>query len=209
MNLGKEQRAVLTYANQLTILRMIFIPCFVLLVIYGHVQIATLVFFLAGVTDALDGLIARKLQQKTALGSYLDPMADKLLLTASFVTLTVPSVPVALHIPIWLTVLTISRDLLIAVSALIIHLQTGHVSFPPSFLGKCTTTAQLTTVGVCIAGNFIPGLGVVIFPLAIYSTLLMTIGSGLHYFYRSVRIIEEYQKTQSVNGKKRSQDSRS
>ena len=200
---------MLTYANQLTILRMIFIPCFVLLVIYGHIWVATLVFVLAGVTDALDGLLARKLQQKTALGSFLDPMADKLLLTASFVTLTVPSVPVVLHIPIWLTVLTISRDLLIALSVLIIHLQTGHARFPPSFIGKCTTTAQLTTIAICMAANFVPGLGMVLFPAAIYSSLLLTVGSGLHYFYRSVRIIEAYQKTQSVNGKKRSQDSRS
>ncbi len=200
---------MLTYANQLTILRMLFIPCFVLLVIYGYVGVATLVFVLAGVTDALDGLLARKLQQKTALGSFLDPMADKLLLTASFVTLTVPSVPIALHIPIWLTVLTISRDLLIALFALIIHLQTGYASFQPTFLGKCTTTAQLTTVGACMLGNLVPSLGVVFFPAAVYSSLLLTVGSGLHYFYRSVRIIENYQKTQSVNGKKRSQDSRS
>jgi cardiolipin synthase len=192
---GKERRVVLTYANQLTILRMIFIPCFVLLVIYGHIGVATLLFVLAGVTDALDGLLARKFEQKTALGSFLDPMADKLLLTASFVTLTIPAVPVTVHIPIWLTVLTI-------------HLQTGHASFPPSFLGKCTTTAQLTTVGVCMAVNLVPSLGVVFFHVAVYSTLLLTVVSGLHYFYRSVRIIESYQKTQPVDDKKRSQDTR-
>ena len=112
---------VLTYANQLTILRMIFIPCFVLLLIYDHPKLAILVFILAGITDGLDGLLARKFQQKTVLGSFLDPMADKLLLTSAFLTLTVPAVPVAYHVPVWLTVTSISRDLLIALAALIIH----------------------------------------------------------------------------------------
>jgi cardiolipin synthase len=73
---------LLTYANQLTILRMVFIPCFVLLLIYGHPKSAVMVFVLAGITDGLDGLLARKFQQKTVLGSFLDPMADKLMLTS-------------------------------------------------------------------------------------------------------------------------------
>ena len=79
----------MTYANQLTILRMIFIPCFVLLLIYGYPRAAVLVFVIAGITDGLDGLLARKLQQKTVLGSFLDPMADKLLITSAFITLTI------------------------------------------------------------------------------------------------------------------------
>lgn len=194
---------MLTYANQLTILRMIFIPCFVLLLIYGHAKVAMLVFILAGITDALDGLLARELGQKTSLGSFLDPMADKLLLTAAFVTLTLPSVPVAAHLPIWLTVLTISRDLVIALSALIIHLQTGHTSFPPSFLGKCTTTAQLITVGVCLLANFALDFAAAFLPIVVSLTLLLTILSGLHYFYRSVKWIEQYQRATRGDGKDR------
>ncbi len=193
---------MLTYANQLTILRMIFIPCFVLLVIYGHHKSATLVFVLAGITDGLDGLLARKLQQRTALGSFLDPMADKLLLAAAFITLTIPSVPVAAHIPVWLTILVFSRDLLIAVSALIIHLQTGHSQFAPTFLGKCTTTAQLVTIGAAMLVNLWVGVGMAIFTPVIYATLLLTVVSGLHYFYRSVKIIESYQKARVTNGQK-------
>jgi cardiolipin synthase len=189
---------------------MIFIPCFVLLVIYGHVRVATLVFVLAGVTDALDGLLARKLKQKTVLGSYLDPMADKLLLTASLVTLTISSVPVTLHIPVWLTVLAISRDLLIAISSLIIHLQTGYSRFAPSFLGKCTTAAQLVTVAVCMIANFLPPEpGLSMLTPTVYCTLVLTVASGLHYFYRSVKIIESYQKTQAAHDRSRSQDTRS
>ena len=194
---------LLTYANQLTILRMIFVPCFVLLLIYGHPKSATVLFVIAAITDGLDGLLARKLQQKTVLGSLLDPMADKILLTAAFITLTVPSVPLAVHIPVWLTVLTISRDVLIALSALIIHLQTDHHHFPPSFLGKCTTAIQLITVGVCMLASFQRELAVAIFPWVKYATLAFTLASGLHYFYLSVRIIESYQKSEVGNGKKR------
>jgi cardiolipin synthase (CMP-forming) len=184
---------VLTYANQLTILRMLFIPCFVILLIYGYPKAATVLFLLAAVTDGLDGLLARKLQQKTVLGSFLDPMADKLLLTAAFITFTIPTVPLVLHIPTWLTVLTISRDVIIAVSVLIIHLQTQHTQFPPSLLGKCTTAVQLLTVGVCMLANFAAPLAITLFPLVQYSTLAFTVASGLHYAYRSVRIIASYQ----------------
>jgi len=185
---------------------MIFIPCFVLLVIYGHPRMAILVFALAGFSDAFDGLIARKLGQKTDLGAYLDPMADKLLLTAAFVTLTVPSLPLAAHIPIWLTVTSISRDVLIALSALIIHLQTGQSRFPPSVLGKCTTAAQLITVVACMLTNFSHAVGMVLLLPSVYISLFFTVGSGLHYFYRSVRLFEQNQKAEGENGKKRHQD---
>lgn len=190
---------LLTYANQLTLLRMLFVPCFVLLLIYGHPKAATVLFLFAAITDGLDGLIARKLQQKTVLGSYLDPMADKILLTAAFVTLTIPSLPMVLHIPTWLTIWTISRDVLIALSALIIHLQTQHTQFPPTFLGKCTTAVQLLTVGVCMMANFYTGLAQAIFPYIAYTTLALTVASGLHYAYRSIKIISSYQEAEDVS----------
>jgi cardiolipin synthase len=196
---------VLTYANQLTILRMLFVPCFVLLLIYDHPKAATTLFIIAAITDGLDGLLARKLQQKTVLGSFLDPMADKILLTAAFITLTVPSLPLILHIPTWLTVLTISRDVIIALSVLVIHLQTQHTKFPPSILGKCTTAVQLMTVGVCMLANFEIDLAIAIFPVVIYSTLAFTLASGLHYAYESIRIIARYQET--GDDQKRNQNS--
>jgi cardiolipin synthase (CMP-forming) len=201
----RSLNVVLTYANQLTILRMLFVPCFVLLLIYDHPRAATTLFVLAAITDGLDGLLARKLQQKTVLGSFLDPMADKILLTAAFVTLTVPSLPLILHIPTWLTVLTISRDVIIALSALVIHLQTQHTQFPPSMLGKCTTAVQLLTVGVCMLANFQIELAIAVFPVVIYSTLAFTLASGLHYAYKSIRIIARYQET--GDGQKRNQNS--
>jgi cardiolipin synthase (CMP-forming) len=199
---------VLTYANQLTILRMIFVPCFVLLVIYGHPRIAALLFLLAGITDGLDGWMARVLKQKTELGQFLDPMADKLLLTAAFVTLTVPSVPVPLHIPAWLTVLTISRDVVIALSALIIHLQTGHTKFPPTILGKCTTAAQLCLVADCMMANFTSFPWEPLFLPVIFATLILTLASGFHYAYRAVKGIESYQRAGTGHGKSWDQNTR-
>jgi cardiolipin synthase (CMP-forming) len=196
---------LLTYANQLTILRIVFVPCFVLLLIYDHPKSATILFVLAGITDGLDGLLARKLGQKTVLGSFLDPMADKLLLTAAFITLTIPSIPLALHIPMWLTVLTISRDILIAISVLIIYLQTQHTEFPPSILGKFTTTVQLLLVSICMLANFEIKAAIACFPFVIYATLAFTLASGLHYMYRTIRIIASYQET--GNGRKRNTNS--
>ena len=183
----------MTYANQLTILRMVFVPCFVIMLVYGWPRAATVIFLLAAVTDALDGLIARKLNQRTPLGSFLDPMADKILLVAAFIVLTFQSVPVALHIPAWLTILAISRDVLIAVAVIIIHMHTGHSRFPPSILGKCTTAIQLILVGVCMLAGFEIKTAEMLFPFAVYSTLFFTVASGMHYFYRSVKIISSYQ----------------
>jgi cardiolipin synthase (CMP-forming) len=200
----RSVRLIWTYANQLTILRMVFVPFFVLLLIYGHPKSATVVFLLAGITDGLDGLLARKLQQKTTLGSFLDPAADKILLTAAFITLTVPSLPLALHIPALLTVLAISRDVLISVSVLVIYLQTHHTQFPPSMLGKCNTALQLLTVGVCLLGNFEKGITFAVFPYVKHLTLAFTLASGLHYSYRSIKIIASYR---TGNGHKRNQDS--
>ena len=107
-----KERAMtaLTPANQLTLLRMLLIPAFVILVVYGHLGWALIVFATAGITDALDGLIARRSGQKTQLGAWLDPMADKLLLVTTFIVLTLPGLGLANRLPIWLTVLIISRD---------------------------------------------------------------------------------------------------
>ncbi len=184
---------------------MAFAPCIVILLIYGYLQAAAILFLLAGITDGLDGLLARKLQQKTVLGSFLDPMADKILLTATFVTLTIPSVPSVLHIPAWLTILAISRDSIIAVSVLIIHLQTQHSHFPPSWLGKCTTAVQLVTVGVCLLAGFTPEPAKAVFPFVVFSTLAFILASGLHYSYRSIKIIASYQVAR--DGSQRNKDS--
>jgi cardiolipin synthase len=100
-----------------------------------------------------------------------------------------------------LTITSISRDLLIALASLIIHLQTGHTQFSPSFLGKCTTALQLTTVALVMAAN-LTSVFTPILDMLVIATLFITVASGLHYFYRSVRLIESYQKVESGSVKK-------
>src|ERR1041385_4352227 len=94
----------LTLANQITILRIMLIPAFVLLTVYGHRGAALAVFFVAGATDAIDGLIARLTSHPTSFGAWLDPMADKLLLVTTFVVLTVPQIELTNHVPLWLPI---------------------------------------------------------------------------------------------------------
>src|SRR6059058_3738479 len=129
----------LTAANQLTLLRMLLIPAFVILVVYGHLGWALTVFMVAGATDALDGLIARWSGQKTTLGAWLDPMADKLMLVSAFVVLTLPNLGLANKLPLWLTALVISRDVCIVVTVAIVNLAIGRRTFRPSIFGKLAT----------------------------------------------------------------------
>jgi cardiolipin synthase len=172
---------VLTIANQLTILRMALTPLLVVLVISGELKWALAVFVLAGVTDLLDGLIARLAHQRTKLGAMLDPVADKLLLAATFVSLTWGH-GLVLRIPPWLTVTTLSRDAIIIVSIVVVNLALGRRVFYPSLLGKLSTASQLLTAGVVLLVN---ARGVDFPPAAqlFRLTLLLTIASALHYVY--------------------------
>ncbi|MEE8586449.1 MAG: CDP-alcohol phosphatidyltransferase family protein, partial [Acidobacteriota bacterium] len=115
----------MTYANQLTILRMAFVPIFLILVAYGHPQGSLAVFVAAGLTDLLDGFIARNFGQNSALGELLDPIADKFLLVSSFIALTVQKDVFDLRIPLWLTITAISRDILLLTGGLAIRLTLG------------------------------------------------------------------------------------
>lgn len=174
--------------NQLTVLRMAFVPVLIILISYHRFGWALALFFLAGLTDGLDGLIARKMGKKTPLGAYLDPIADKLLLVSSFLVLSVESVGLDFQIPLWLTITVISRDLLLVVSALTFTLVIGRRSFPPSILGKYTTAFQLLLVMVVLVSNFlgysVPGLQVVV-----WITLFLTVSSGLHYMLRGMKLV--------------------
>ena len=99
----------------------------------------------AGVTDALDGLIARRTGQKTTLGAWLDPMADKLLLTSAFIVLTVPGTTLVNRMPLWLTVIILSRDIAIVMTVAVVNLAIGPRTFKPSPLGKAATALYITT----------------------------------------------------------------
>jgi cardiolipin synthase len=188
---------MLTIANQLTMIRMVMIPLIVTLILSNHSGWAFVVFILAGVSDALDGILARRLRQSSRLGAYLDPIADKLLMTACFVVLSIPDHPksipdfeIANHLPVYLTIVTISRDVFIVMIALLIHLSSGIRSFPPTSLGKLTTATQLLSVGVALLANalnqpfpiLVAGLG--------WITMAITVSSGLHYIYHAARLAE-------------------
>jgi cardiolipin synthase (CMP-forming) len=180
----------LTLANQLTILRIALIPAFVLLVVYGYLGAALLVFSIAGLTDALDGLIARRAGQRTSLGAWLDPMADKLLLVTTFVVLTVPSLPLANHLPLWLTVLVISRDVVIVGVVAIINLAVGPRTFRPSLFGKATTAAFILTSVIVMFFNY-RGETSILIDIGIWLSLALTLVSSADYFFKLRRLITE------------------
>jgi len=180
----------LTLANQLTILRIALIPAFVLLIVYGHLGAALLVFVIAGLTDALDGLIARRSGQRTSLGAWLDPMADKLLLVTTFVVLTLPAIPLTNHLPLWLTVLVISRDVVIVGVVAIINLAVGPRTFRPSALGKATTAAFILTSVAVMYFNYLGETSIII-DTGIWLSLVLTLASGGDYFWRLRRLISE------------------
>jgi cardiolipin synthase (CMP-forming) len=180
---------VLTPANQLTLLRMFLIPAFVILVVYGHLGWALTVFVTAGITDALDGVIARWSGQKTTLGAWLDPMADKLLLVSTFIVLTLPGLGLANRLPIWLTVLIISRDVGIVLSVAIVNLAVGRRTFQPSIYGKTATATYIITAVAAMLFNYL-GYHSVIVDLGIYTSLAITLISGFHYIWHAARIFD-------------------
>jgi cardiolipin synthase len=179
---------VLTLANQLTLLRMLLIPAFVILVVYGHLGWALTVFVTAGITDALDGLIARRTGQKTSLGAWLDPAADKLLLVTTFVVLTLRNLGLANPLPIWLTVLIISRDVVIVLTVAVVNLAVGPRTFRPSIYGKIATATYTVTAVVAMLFNYL-GYPSPIVTAFVYASLTITIVSSLHYIWHASRIV--------------------
>ncbi len=189
----KRLLAQLNLANQLTFLRLVLIPFFVIAVLEGRFGVALGLFLTAAVTDLLDGLSARMLGGGTALGAYLDPAADKLLLVVAFVLLT--DYPVMLQdvvmihrIPLWLTVLTISRDVLIVAVALLLYLTRTQTRFPPSIWGKLTTTAEFLMVALFLLFNRLE-LRAGALDAMVWLTLAMILVSGFHYLGRTIKML--------------------
>jgi cardiolipin synthase len=179
----------LTPANQLTLLRVLMIPAFVILVVYGYLGWALVVFATAGITDALDGLLARWWQQKTSLGAWLDPMADKLLLVTTFIVLTIPGLGLANRLPIWLTVLIISRDVVIVVTVAIVNLAVGRRTFRPSIYGKVATATYIITASIAMLFNYL-GYRSIFVDVGVYASLAITLVSGVHYIRHAARTME-------------------
>ncbi len=176
---------MLTLANRLTILRILMTPVITILLLYRYMEAAIALFLLAGVTDGLDGFVARSRGQRTALGMVLDPIADKVLLMSAVVVLTVLQ-----ELPRWFTIIIVSRDVILMGGSLILYMFVGKISTPPSWLGKTTTGFQIATVFVAMLDNLAPVLRSVVMPLAVLTTVL-TISSGLHYVFRGMRLLND------------------
>ena len=172
----------ITIATKITLLRMFLVPFVAMGILYHRYGTALLVFLISGFTDLLDGLIARKWGQKSKLGALLDPMADKLLLSTSFLLLTLPSAGLSVAIPIWLTVLVFGRDIIIVVSAVAIALTMGFTNFAPTIYGKASTVVQIACVLAVLIVNYLR-LDRIWVEWLFYLTFALTLFSGLHYIY--------------------------
>jgi cardiolipin synthase len=166
-----------TVPNQITLLRLGFLPIFLILISYEQYPWALAVLVLAGLSDGIDGLLARKLNQRSSLGAYLDPIADKLLLSSSFVILAFKK-----EIAWWLTIIVLSRDVLILVVAVVIILIWGYRPFPPSLLGKLTTFFQIVLVFTVVLGAAYPSaLLASAKQILIYTVTVFATVSAFHY----------------------------
>ena len=177
---------VFTPANQLTLMRMLLIPAFVILMIYGYRGWALVTFVAAGVTDLFDGLIARTLGEKTTLGAWLDPMADKLLLVTMFVMLTLPEIGAPNRLPVWFTVLVISRDVAIVATVAVVNLAVGPRTFRPSIYGKVATALYIVTGVAALYFNYLGEPSMVVRAL-IWASLLITFISAGDYAVKVAR----------------------
>ena len=198
---------VVTVPNLLTVVRMALIPVFVGALYYQRFGWALAVFVAAGLTDGLDGLFARRFNQYSQLGQILDPIADKLLLVTSFVTLSMPSVmepsalvqphPRHLPIPFWVTAAVISRDIFIIVGAAAINVVTGFRGFRPSRLGKVNTVVQIgAIVLVLVAAVFPPLRG---YLPTVYTTVFsFAVISGVHYVFWAAKLMNEDRATRET-----------
>jgi cardiolipin synthase (CMP-forming) len=183
---------VVTIPNLLTFLRMALIPVFASLLFYGYSGWSLFVFLIAGISDGVDGFVARRFKQESELGTIIDPIADKLLMTVAFIVLAMPNVlhPTRhLPVPFWVTAAVIGRDVLIVTVAGAIHIMTGFRGFKPSWLGKLSTTVQVVAVTLIL---FAAVFGYSFFlPTVYFIVVLLAFASGLHYIFHVARLMKE------------------
>lgn len=172
---------ILNIPNILTMTRIVLIPLFVTSVIYRRYDYALHLFVIAALTDTFDGLIARLKSQKTPLGNFLDPLADKFLLVTSFILFSIYGL-----VPTWLTITIISRDVIVVTGWVILYVVTHAAKVEPTFLGKTAITCQLVLICYILLEINLPPLPD-IHPYLIWITAMFTILSGLHYIYRGLK----------------------
>lgn len=176
-----------TVPNLLSILRMGMVPLFIIAVVDGRPGQALAIFLVAGLTDSLDGLVARFYHQQSQLGAYLDPVADKLLLISAYASLALPGVAPGMRIPTWVSVLVIARDLLIVIVSLILYLAVGVRRFPPTWISKITTAVQVLAVVLVLAAALATELELAA-AFLLYLAAGLTVASGLYYILRVNRL---------------------
>ncbi len=190
----EEKLRPLTLPNFITLFRMALAPFFVIAVNENDFQLALWIFVIAGATDAIDGWLARTLKARSVIGAYLDPIADKLLLTVAYIALTIPQGQEVV-IPLWLAILALFRDFLIMLVAMILYLVEGILRFPPSVLGKATTVMHVVTVCLVLLANIlaVPSL---VLTVCFYVSFGLVILSGFNYLYRASKSIEAARATE-------------
>jgi len=177
----------MTVPNLITTIRIILAPIFIIYVINDQLKSALAVFVLCCVTDGLDGMVARLFKQKSKLGAYLDPIADKILLVATFVALSVRGL-----LPPWLTVTVIARDVLIFLGILFLFLtRLEFMAIKPSIISKFTTCLQFASVVAVLARGQLFSLPSGAYLYLYYLTALFTISSGLHYMHYWFKMMGE------------------
>ncbi|MFO7570085.1 MAG: CDP-alcohol phosphatidyltransferase family protein [Smithellaceae bacterium] len=171
--------------NFLSLLRIILVPVFVIFIIQEEYFRALLIFTAAGLTDALDGTLARLLKAQTTLGAYLDPIADKLLMVTSYVSLAFFGL-----VPAWLAVIVISRDFIILLGIAILTLMSVPYEIKPAMIGKMTTALQVGTIFLALLYKAVThGFSYDWIAGVCWITALMTIASGAVYILRGIRIL--------------------
>lgn len=189
---------VVTVPNLLTFMRMALIPVFASLLFYGYSGWALLVFLIAGVSDGVDGFVARRFNQESELGTILDPIADKLLMTVAFVVLALPGVLAPtrfLPVPFWVTASVIGRDVLIVTVAGAINIMTGFHGFKPSWLGKASTFVQVVAVALILLAAW-RGFSFYL-PTIYFVVVLLAFASGVHYIFHVGKLMRDEESAKS------------
>ena len=174
-------------ANCISLFRIVIIPAFVILLLKHHPYLPLLLFSLAIVTDGLDGMVARIQKQKTKLGSILDPLADKLLLTSAYITLAILKL-----VPLWVVIVVFGRDLVLVSGWLIIYFSTGVSTVIPTIVGKAAAVLQMTVVFLILlssSGYMAEGKWLVVKLFILSVMILFTVISGMEYSLRGIRMV--------------------
>lgn len=190
MALTVDSKTRLTIPNLITLARILLTPLFIIFLIQKRYQLALWIFVLAGLSDLADGVIARRWRQKSPLGTFLDPLADKLLMGSSFITLSISHL-----IPSWLTVIVLSRDLVLVLGVTLFKLVNLPVVVQPSLAGKLCTTTQVTTVFLVLVSQSWP-LSPAFLEALFWLTGGVTAMSGIHYIIQALWEIAHSQNRQ-------------